>query len=377
MLTSKLGHQGDSQPVAISGGNRVAVMQPTESRQRDNFFAIGGRRRSNSTTGRVLPQSEMSSVFVVIADILFQQPSQVSLVQNDHMIQQSRRTLPTQRSAMPFCQGLRNAVRTGSAPWCLTVETTSAQNFESRSKIMKRCGCCRIPMSRAAAARSTKRLVAGHVAVQDLPTVMADDEKAIQDPEGQCRHSEEVHRCDRLAMVAEKCQPALGRIRILGARLTHRDTVRSEMSKPSLSSSPWMRGAPHVGFSATIRKISSRTSLLIGLLPTSCVGSRNPSPIQPKACTMPANDRLRGNQDQWSLPARPNSSQNDPEQLVDGTQSRTRSLGVESQQLLPKSEVFQDEFFSGAKGRDNPAEQMSKAHQHQVIIAKSSPRRFG
>src|ERR1019366_8371435 len=44
--------------------------------------------------------------------------------------------------------------------------------------------------------------------------------------------------------------------------------VRSEMSKPSLSSSPWMRGAPHVGFSATMRKISSRTSLLIGFLPT-------------------------------------------------------------------------------------------------------------
>src|SRR6516225_417829 len=30
-----------------------------------------------------------------------------------------------------------------------------------------------------------------------------------------------------------------------------RDTVRSETSKPSLSKSPWMRGAPHVGFSAT------------------------------------------------------------------------------------------------------------------------------
>src|ERR1035437_7049608 len=54
------------------------------------------------------------------------------------------------------------------------------------------------------------------------------------------------------------------------ARLTQRETVRSEMSKPSLSSSPWMRGAPQVGFSATIRKTSSRTSLLIGFLPTAC-----------------------------------------------------------------------------------------------------------
>jgi hypothetical protein len=39
-------------------------------------------------------------------------------------------------------------------------------------------------------------------------------------------------------------------------------TVRSERSKPSIFSSPWMRGAPHVEFSATMRKISSRNSLL-------------------------------------------------------------------------------------------------------------------
>src|ERR1019366_7879014 len=52
------------------------------------------------------------------------------------------------------------------------------------------------------------------------------------------------------------------------ARFTQRETVRSEISKPSLSSSPWMRGAPQVGFSATIRKISSRSSLVNGFLPT-------------------------------------------------------------------------------------------------------------
>src|SRR5260370_1489711 len=52
-----------------------------------------------------------------------------------------------------------------------------------------------------------------------------------------------------------------------GALLTHRETARSERSKPSLSNSPWMRGAPQVGFSTTMRKISSRNSLLIPFLP--------------------------------------------------------------------------------------------------------------
>jgi hypothetical protein len=48
---------------------------------------------------------------------------------------------------------------------------------------------------------------------------------------------------------------------------------------------------------------------------------------------------------------------------------------VQSQELLPKGEVLQDEFFSGAKDGGDPAEQMSKARRHQVIIAKSAPGR--
>jgi hypothetical protein len=38
---------------------------------------------------------------------------------------------------------------------------------------------------------------------------------------------------------------------ILGARFIQREIVRSGMSNPSISSTPWMRGAPQVGLSAT------------------------------------------------------------------------------------------------------------------------------
>jgi hypothetical protein len=55
---------------------------------------------------------------------------------------------------------------------------------------------------------------------------------------------------------------------ILGARFIQREIVRSEMSNPSISSSPWMRGAPQVGFSATMRKINFRNSFGVGLRPT-------------------------------------------------------------------------------------------------------------
>ena len=42
------------------------------------------------------------------------------------------------------------------------------------------------------------------------------------------------------------------------------DTAASETSKPSILSSPWIRGAPHNGFSRDIRRISPRTSLDTG-----------------------------------------------------------------------------------------------------------------
>ena len=48
----------------------------------------------------------------------------------------------------------------------------------------------------------------------------------------------------------------------LTVRRSHRETVGSERSKPNLSNSPWTRGAPHVGFSAAMRAIKARTSLL-------------------------------------------------------------------------------------------------------------------
>lgn len=43
---------------------RVAVMQSTESWQRDDLAPARYRRGLNTTAGRVLPQSEMSPVFV-------------------------------------------------------------------------------------------------------------------------------------------------------------------------------------------------------------------------------------------------------------------------------------------------------------------------
>src|ERR1700680_245708 len=65
-----------------------------------------------------------------------------------------------------------------------------------------------------------------------------------------------------------KVSQRLARSGSFGVRFIQREMVLSERSKPSMRSSPWIRGAPQVGFSATIRKINSRTSFGVGLLPT-------------------------------------------------------------------------------------------------------------
>ena len=52
--------------------------------------------------------------------------------------------------------------------------------------------------------------------MQDAPTVVADDEKAVQYGEAERRYRKEVHRGNSLAMIAQKRQPALGGLRTLG-----------------------------------------------------------------------------------------------------------------------------------------------------------------
>src|SRR5260370_41706570 len=52
------------------------------------------------------------------------------------------------------------------------------------------------------------------IEMQDAPTIVTDDEKAIEHAEGDRRNSEEVHRGNRFPGITEKAKPARGRFRI-------------------------------------------------------------------------------------------------------------------------------------------------------------------
>src|ERR1035441_667725 len=188
-------------------------MQTTESRQGDNLVDTPRRGRCNSTTGSVLPKSEMSPVLVVITDVLIQQPSQVPLIENDHVIEQ----VPPHTANPP----LRNSVLPRT-PEC-SATRLAAHRLHGRNYSSTELG---VPIEDQEALRlfaafpsfvqlqgNPKRVgIASHVAVQDPTPVVADDKEVVQNAEGQCRHREEVHRCDRLAMITKKNQPAPGDI---------------------------------------------------------------------------------------------------------------------------------------------------------------------
>jgi hypothetical protein len=114
----------------------------------------------------------------------------------------------------------------------------------------------------------TARRMLRDVNVQDVPPVMTDDEEAVEYAESNRWHREEIHSRNRFPMVSKEDRQHLARLGSLGARFIQREMVLSESSKPSMRSSPWIRGAPQVGFSTTIRKINSRTSFGVDLLPT-------------------------------------------------------------------------------------------------------------
>src|SRR5215469_7425271 len=79
---------------------------------------------------------------------------------------------------------------------------------------------------------------------------------------------------------------------------------------------------------------------------------------------MPVHDGSGSNQDERLPPPRPEHSQGNPEQLVQGSQSTARSLSMQSQQLPTESQVFEDEVLARAKRAGDPPEEMPERHNH-------------
>src|ERR1035441_3937 len=104
-----------------------------------------------------------------------------------------------------------------------------------------------------------------------------------------------------------------------------------------------MRGAPQVGFSATMRRINSRNSLLTHFLPTG-VRCRESHLQYNLTRSVPANNSLRLDEDQRPIPSPPKPSQDHPEEFVRNTKPRLRTPSLQNSKLLPQCQVFQEQI---------------------------------
>src|SRR5215469_689491 len=99
--------------------------------------------------------------------------------------------------------------------------------------------------------------ISRHIEMQGPTPVMADYEKAVQNTKRERWYGEKVHRRNGLAMVSEERQPLLDGIWFSrGSPDPWRDTPFREI-ETQLEQFAVMRGAPQVGFSATIRSWDS------------------------------------------------------------------------------------------------------------------------
>src|SRR6516225_1753855 len=101
----------------------------------------------------------------------------------------------------------------------------------------------------------------GAVEMQDTPAIVADDKEAVEDAEADRGHGEEVHGRNRFPVIRKKCAPALGWLGI--SRNPLHPAGDGSLGDIEAQQEQFAVNArrTQVGFSAIIRKISSRTSV--------------------------------------------------------------------------------------------------------------------
>src|ERR1700730_15079493 len=229
-----------------------------------------------------LLKSEMRAILMMVTNILREQSLQMAFIERNNVVQQVSSTAsdPTLRYTVlpgtPERGSHRVHLQGSNCRWKIpTIFRISIedQKLGSGTKGKRLAQLLDDP--------TTRRMLCD-VNVQDASPIMADDEEAVEHAERDRWHSEEIRGRNRFPMVSKEGQPALGPVRISRRSLHPAGEVLSESSKPSIRSSPCIRGAPQVGFSTTIRKINSRTFFGVGFLPTCLRTLENQPPVHTK-----------------------------------------------------------------------------------------------
>jgi hypothetical protein len=325
------------------------MMQATQSWYGNDFATQPGTHFCFTPGWSFLCQSEVSAVFMVVADIVPHEALQMVLVKRDDMIEKI--------SAAVSDKSLRYAI----LPWALkagslwlygetldrldnlTIEVSTTVEDQVFRRAVVREGFAQL-LDHPSICR-----VLGHIEVKDSPPVVRDDREAVQQTERHRRHSEEIHGGNPFAVIAEKGRPPLCRLRI-ARRFPH----------PAENGALGDFVPEHLQFTVNARRARGGVlrnhaedefaKLSRCRFPANAAApARDPFPIHFESCAMPANDGV-GLDDQKSLsPISPEAPQENPEHAIMGSQARTRMLRCQGRKLLSECEVLQKQISPRAK----------------------------
>ena len=277
----------------------------------------------------------MSSVVVVVADVIGKKPLQVLLVDRNHMVEQVPATTLDPALCTPvllwaLVRGLYGSNLHGSH---------GSRNFQS-------VFCVSVKYQKAWGRIEREGLsqllhdphgtwVLGGIEMQDPPSVMTDHKEAVNHAERDRWDREEIHCSDRFAMVPKEREPAFSRFRISG-RASHpaRDGSLGDIETEHEQLAVNARCAPRrvLGNHAEDQVANFfRKSFPPFWLST----SGDQPPIQTEAVPVPSHDCFWRDYNQRVFPRGPNPLRSQPKQFVEGIQFWSRMAVLEHGELLP------------------------------------------
>ena len=188
-------------------------MQATQSRSTHDRTPVA---RPNSARRCSFVQAKVSSVFMVVADIVGEKALQVALVEGNDVIQKippttlnpafSDSVLPR---TLERCPNRTNSHRPHGDRNLNTILGIPIKDQESTSRLVRE-GLSQLLDDPKAGG------VPRDIKVQDMTAIVSHDEKAVEHTERDAGDREEIHGRDRFPVVSQKGKPTFGWLGISG-----------------------------------------------------------------------------------------------------------------------------------------------------------------
>src|SRR5262249_19616753 len=199
--------------------------------------------------------------------------------------------------------------------------------------------------------------MACHGEMHDGATVVRQQDEYKQQATGRRRNDEEIGGHELFHVIGERATNLRGRRDPAPEALA---IVACENCTPSLSKSPWIRGAPESGLSGAIRRISACISWPTIVAP--CVGGSSRS----RTTGIPGDAGRRPSQ----------ASQPRPQPAVRfGKPNPRRPKPLQHEQLMTQRENFKVESRSGSNGSGEHHQNRNQAgcHREESLAGLSKP----